>query len=140
MNISYQWLRELLPELESTPAETAEVLAIRGAPVEELVHLAPGLETLVVARVEGVGPHPNADSLSVCQVNAGGDILQVVCGAPNVKAECYYPFAPVGSALPDGSKIGKVRLRGMESHGMLCSEEELGMGPDGSGIIGNQGD
>jgi phenylalanyl-tRNA synthetase beta chain len=135
MNISYQWLKELLPELESSPAETAEVLAIRGAPVEELVHLAPGLETLVVARVEGVEPHPNADSLSVCLVNAGGDILQVVCGAPNVKAESYYPFAPVGSALPDGSKIGKVKLRGMESHGMLCSEEELGMGPDGSGIM-----
>ena len=96
MNVSYQWLRALLPELTASPQETAEILALRGAPVEELEHLAPRLAELVVARVEAVEGHPGADRLSVCRVDAGGETLQVVCGAPNVRAGGYYPFAPAG--------------------------------------------
>jgi len=140
MNVSYQWLRTLLAELTASPEETAETLALRGAPVEELLHLAPGLEGLVVARVEAVGNHPNADRLSVCQVDTGGEILQVVCGAPNVQAGGYYPFAPAGSTLPNGMILKAVTIRGVESNGMLCSEAELEMGPDAAGIMALEGE
>ncbi len=140
MNVSYQWLRALLPELTTSPEETANRLALRGAPVEELLHLAPGLKDLVVAKVEAVEPHPNADRLSVCQVNAGGELLQVVCGAPNVEAGGFYPFIPAGSALPNGMTIEAVSIRGRDSNGMLCSEAELDMGPDADGIMALEGD
>ncbi len=100
-----------------------------------MLHLAPGLEGLVVAKVEAVQGHPDADRLSVCQVDAGGGVLQVVCGAPNVQAGGLYPFAPAGSVLPGGTAIEAVSIRGVESNGMLCSEAELGMGPDADGIM-----
>lgn len=108
--------------------------------MEELVHLAPGLVDLVVARVEEVEKHPDADRLSVCRVNAGGETLQVVCGAPNVEAGSFYPFAPVGSTLPGGAEIGKAKIRGVLSQGMLCSEAELELGPDASGIMPLEGE
>jgi len=140
MNVSYRWLKALRPELSLTPQEMAEVLALRGAPVEELLHLAPGLSDLVVARVEDVRRHPEADRLSVCQVNAGGENLQVVCGAPNVVAGGLYPFSPAGSTLPNGLEIGRAEIRGVESNGMLCSEAELELGPDASGLLTLEGD
>lgn len=135
MNISYQWLRALLPQFALTPEETAETLALRGAPVEELIHLAPGIKGLVVGKVDSVAPHPDADRLSVCQVDAGGESLQVVCGAPTIQVGGFYPFAPSGSTLPGGLVIKAVKIRGVESNGMLCSEAELEMGPDASGIM-----
>ena len=140
MNISYRWLQALLPDLALSPGEVAEVLALRGAPVEELLPLASGLEGLVVARVDAVEPHPNADRLSVCQVDHGEDQIQVVCGAPNVQAGSYYPFAPVGAVLPNELKIGKVKIRGVVSNGMLCSEAELELGPDADGILTLEGE
>jgi len=140
MNVSYRWLKALRPESTLSPRETAELLALRGAPVDELVHLAPGFSGLVVARVEAVQRHPNADRLSVCQVDAGGETLQVVCGAPNVETGAYYPFSPVGSTLPNGTEIGRVKIRGVMSNGMLCSEAELAMGPDHDGILKLEGD
>jgi phenylalanyl-tRNA synthetase beta chain len=135
MNISYRWLRALLPELETSPEDTAELLALRGAPVEDLVDLAPGLAGLVVARVEEVRSHPEAERLRVCRVDAGGDAVEVVCGAPNVRVGALYPFAPPGSSLPNGVAIREVAIRGVASHGMLCSEAELELGPDASGIM-----
>ena len=136
MNISYRWLRALRPELTLSPEETAEVLALRGAPAEELLPLAPGLDELVAARVEAVQAHPDADRLSVCRVDAGGDeTLQVVCGAPNVRSGGVYPFAPVGAVLPGGQEVGAVTIRGVESMGMLCSEAELELGPDAGGLL-----
>ncbi len=139
MNVSYRWLKDLRPDLTLSPQEMAEALALRGAPVEEILHLAPGLQTLTVARVEAVEPHPDADRLSVCRVDAGGEALQVVCGAPNVQAGACYPFAPVGSTLPGGMEIGRAKIRGVESQGMLCSEVELELGPDGSGLMTLEG-
>lgn len=139
MNVSYQWLKTLLPDFNLSPQETAEMLALRGAPVEELIDLAPGLKDLVVGRVQSVSKHPNADRLSVCEVDAGGELLQVVCGAPNVEEGAFYPFAPVGSELPNGMKLKAVKLRGVESQGMLCSETELELGPDAEGIMKLEG-
>ncbi|MGD2124068.1 MAG: phenylalanine--tRNA ligase subunit beta, partial [Gemmatimonadota bacterium] len=140
MNVSYRWLKALLPELSASPDEVGEILALRGAPLEELIHLAPGLDGLVVARVESVEPHPDADRLTVCQVDAGAGVVQVVCGAPNVQAGGYYPYVAAGSTLPNGMEIEAVAIRGVESDGMLCSEAELELGPDADGIMALEGD
>lgn len=135
MNVSYRWLKALRPGLTLSPLEVAESLALRGAPVEGLVPLASGLEAFMVGRVTAVEPHPDADQLSVCHVDAGGKVLQVVCGAPNVSTGGRYPFAPVGTRLPNGVSIGSRKIRGVVSEGMLCSEAELDLGPDASGLM-----
>jgi phenylalanyl-tRNA synthetase beta chain len=141
MNVSYQWLKALRPELDLSPEAMAELLALRGAPVEEVLALSPAMDDLVVARVDSFIKHPDADRLSVCQVDAGtGDLLQVVCGAPNVEAGAFYPFIHAGSKLPGGHKIRKAKIRGQESNGMLCSETELEMGSDSDGIMKLEGE
>ena len=144
MNISYRWLQALRPDLTLSPVETAEVLALRGAPVEEILPASSGLQGLVVGRVEEVHGHPDADRLWVCRVDvgdAGGKKpLQVVCGAPNVRSGGLYPFAPVGSVLPGGLEVGRASIRGVESQGMLCSEAELDLGPDAAGLLELEGE
>ena len=140
MNISYNWLKELAPSLELSPQQTAERLASLGAPADEIVEVASQLRDVVIAKVIDVQKHPNADKLSLCQVDAGGETLQVVCGAPNVTANTFYPFAPVGSSLPGGIQIKKAKIRGSESQGMLCSARELGLGRDHEGILTLRGE
>ena len=141
MNISYRWLHSIAPGLQGTPHELAERLAMLGAPVDEVVDLGAGIGDVVIARVEDVRQHPNADRLRICTVNAGsGEALQVVCGAPNVEAGGVYPFAPIGATLPGGMEIRKAKLRGEESQGMLCSARELGLGRDHSGLMALNGD
>ena len=136
MNISYRWLQSLAPQIEGTPQEIADRLASYGAPADEIVDLGANLRDLVVARVIEAKRHPNADRLSLCVVDAGGDApLSVVCGAPNVQADAFYPFAPVGASLPNGMTIRKAKIRGETSEGMLCSPSEIGLGRDGSGIL-----
>lgn len=136
MNISYRWLRDLVPGLELAPQEVADRLAMLGAPVDELLDLGAPLRDVVVARVATTGRHPNADRLSLCTVDAGdGALVRVVCGAPNVKAGAFYPFAPVGATLPGGVTIRRAKIRGEESQGMLCSPRELGLGRDHEGIM-----
>jgi phenylalanyl-tRNA synthetase beta chain len=141
MIVSYRWLKDVAPGLSLTPNEVAERLALRGAPIEGMDDLGLVFTGLQVARVVQVDRHPDADRLSLCQVDAGGDDhLQVICGAPNVRAGAWYPFAPVGARLPDGMKIKKVKIRGVHSVGMLCSERELGLGRDHAGILELEGD
>ncbi|HEX6910493.1 MAG TPA: phenylalanine--tRNA ligase beta subunit-related protein, partial [Longimicrobium sp.] len=141
MNISYRWLQSIAPGLEGTPHELAERLAMLGAPVDEVVDLGAGIGDVVIARVDEVRQHPNADRLRICTVDAGtGQRLQVVCGAPNVQAGGVYPFAPVGATLPGGMEIKTARLRGEESQGMLCSARELGLGRDHSGLMALNGE
>ena len=136
MNVSYAWLQALAPGLDESPEALAQRLALRGAPVDSVSELAEGLEDVVVARVEATEPHPNADRLTVCSVNSGsGDLLSVICGAPNVRAGGLYPFAGVGTILPGKLKIKKAKIRGQPSEGMLCSAQELGLGHDQSGIL-----
>lgn len=141
MKISYRWLRALAPELTETPEQIADRLALYGAPVEEIISLGDPISEIVIGRVEEVQKHPNADRLSLCAVDAGtGELLQVVCGAPNVHVGSYYPFAPVGAGLPGGIRIRKSKIRGVESQGMLCSERELGLGREHGGIMELQGE
>jgi phenylalanyl-tRNA synthetase beta chain len=136
MKVSYRWLRDLAPGLELDAHAVADRLAERGAPIEEMAYLAEGLQGVVVARVDEVRRHPNADRLSLCRVDSGGGVLHdVVCGAPNVRAGHVYPFAPVGTTLPGNLTIKKAKIRGEVSEGMLCSARELGLGTDHSGIL-----
>ncbi|MEX2583740.1 MAG: phenylalanine--tRNA ligase subunit beta [Gemmatimonadota bacterium] len=140
MNISYRWLRAIAPTIEDTPERLADRLGMLGAPVDEIIDLGAGLGDIVVARVEEVRPHPNADRLRLCTVRAGAEPLQVVCGAPNVEGGRFYPFAPIGATLPGGMQIKKAKLRGELSQGMLCSPRELGLGRDHDGLMMLTGD
>ncbi len=135
MNVSLRWLEALAPDLSGTPDELSERLASLGFPVEGVHVLSGGIDGLVVARVLEVSPHPNADRLRICRVDGSDGEVQVVCGASNVEAGAWYPFAPVGATLPGGMQIRKARLRGEESVGMLCSERELGLGRDHEGLM-----
>lgn len=135
MNVSYRWLQSLVPGLAEPPQDLAHRLSLLGAPADEVVDLGAGVEGVVIGRVLEVWQHPNADKLRVTRVDAGGEPVQVVCGAPNVEAGRFYPFAPVGASLPGGLRIGRAKLRGETSEGMLCSARELGLGRDHSGLM-----
>lgn len=134
MNVSRRWLEDFLRR----PLEVrdlAERLTMLGAPVDAVESLHADLSDVLVAVVEEVRPHPNADRLQVCIVNGGtAERRNVVCGATNVAAGRKYPFAPVGATLPGGLRIEQRKLRGEVSEGMLCSRRELGLGQDGDGI------
>ncbi|MDH4022526.1 MAG: phenylalanine--tRNA ligase subunit beta [Gammaproteobacteria bacterium] len=131
MKISESWLREFA----SPPGDTAALvhqLTMQGLEVESVEPAGPSLDGIVVGRVLDVVPHPNADRLRVCQVDVGTGTVQIVCGAPNVRAGGAYPAALPGAILPGGTVIGRAALRGVESGGMLCSAAELGLGEPGS--------
>ena len=135
MNVSYEWLRAFVPFRE-TPAKLRDLITSRVATVDELVPLRQELAPIVVARVVEAGPHPDSDHLWVTKVDAGtGTLVDVVCGAPNVKQGALYPFAPVGTTLPIGLKIEMRRIRGHTPSGMLCSPREIGLGDDHEGIL-----
>lgn len=135
MKISERWLREWCdPALDTT--DLAERFTMAGLEVASVQALDEGLEDIVAARIESVAPHPNADRLRICQVHMGEqERLQIVCGAPNVRAGMLAPLAPVGARLPDGMRIKKSKIRGEVSHGMLCSAAELGLAEDASGLM-----
>jgi phenylalanyl-tRNA synthetase beta chain len=134
MNVSYAWLRAFVP-FDETPAALRDLITSRVATVDELTALRADLAPIVIARVVEEGPHPDSDHLHVTKVDAGtGELLDVVCGAPNVTAGKLYPFAPSGTVMPDGKKIERRKIRGAVSNGMLCSVRELGLGEEQEGI------
>ena len=141
MQFPESWLREFCnPPISSD--ELANVLTMAGMEVEESKPAAPPFTGVVVGRVLSVERHPNADRLSVCQVDAGtGATLNIVCGAPNVRVGIKVPCALVGAALPPGEEGGKPfviklgQLRGVESQGMLCSARELKLSEDHGGLM-----
>jgi phenylalanyl-tRNA synthetase beta chain len=135
MKFSEKWLREWVDPPVSTTG-LVERLTMAGLEVDSVERLGADIEGLVVGEVVSVEKHPDADKLRVCTVNAGqGESLQVVCGAPNVRAGGKYPLATVGARLPGDTTIRKSRLRGVESHGMLCSARELGLGEAHQGLL-----
>ena len=145
MQFSENWLRTLVdPKLTSD--ELSHLLTMAGLEVEEIDPVAPPFSHVVVAEVREVQRHPDADRLNVCQVDAGtGTLLNIVCGAPNVRVGLRVPCALVGAKLPPGAdgkpfeiKVGK--LRGVESQGMLCSARELGLSEDHGGLLELPGD
>lgn len=136
MNVSYQWLRALAPGLENSAREIADRLAMYGAPVDEVIDLGGPLRDVIIGRVAEVRQHPNADRLRLCRVDVGAaELVEVVCGATNVKADTFYPFITEGGELPGGVRIRRAKIRGQESRGMLCSARELGLGRDHEGIL-----
>lgn len=140
MQFSENWLRSLVdPKMNSD--ELAHLLTMSGLEVEEVEAVAPPFSNVVVAHVVEVAKHPNADRLNVCQVDAGtGTLLNIVCGAPNVRAGMKAICAKAGAVLPPGAdgkpfeiKVGK--LRGVESQGMMCSAKELKISEESSGLM-----
>ena len=134
MRISVAWLSDWLGAV-GEPEDLAERLTMAGLEVEAIEPAAPPLEGVVVGEILSCEKHPDADSLSLCSVNAGGETLQIVCGAPNARAGLKVPLATVGARLPGDVVIRKAKLRGMESSGMLCSARELNLSADASGLM-----
>lgn len=134
MKFSERWLRTLVDPPLGTAA-LAEALTMAGLEVEETTRAAPPFSGVVVAKIEDVEPHPNADRLRVCTVDAGAaGRLRVVCGAPNATAGMKAPCAVPGAQLPGGLAIARTAVRGVESAGMLCSGKELGIDDDAAGL------
>jgi phenylalanyl-tRNA synthetase beta chain len=136
VNVSHTLLNSRVPDLPSDPEQVAEALRRAGFEVSRIVPLAELLQPIVVARVEEVTQHPNADRLKVCVVNDGTDqSLQIVTGADNVRAGAYYPVIRSGVRLPNGTKIKRGKMRGEVSEGMLGSADELELGTDHAGLL-----
>ncbi len=134
MKISYNWLKEYI-NLTLTPEQLAEKISLAGLEVEEMQETGFKTENVFVGKVITCEQHPNADKLHLCTVDYGREEpVQVICGAPNVAQGQKIPFAAVGAALPNGIKIKKAKLRGVESYGMICSQAELEISDDHSGI------
>ncbi len=137
MIFSENWLREFV-DPDMTTEQLVETLTMAGLEVDSVSPAASQFSGIVVGRVDDVQPHPDADKLSVCAVSDGESVYQVVCGAPNVRAGLLIPFAKVGAVLEGGEKPFKIKaakLRGVESNGMLCSAEELGMAESSDGLL-----
>ena len=138
MKLSYSWLKDYL-KCELSPAQIAEAMTSIGIEVdgvEEQEKIPGGLAGVVVAEVLECEDHPNSDHLHITKVNDGtGEPLTVVCGAPNVAAGQKVLFARVGAVLPGDFKIKKSKIRGVESFGMICAEDELGLGAGHDGIM-----
>jgi phenylalanyl-tRNA synthetase beta chain len=135
VKITQHWMREFVP-LTVTPAELASRLTLQGLEVEAVTPVAPPCSGVIVGEVVECGRHPDAEKLSLCQVTTdGSNRLQIICGAPNVRAGLKVAVAMVGAELPGGVKIRRAKLRGLESEGMLCSARELGLGVEHDGIM-----
>lgn len=135
MLLSLNWLREFVP-YEGTAEDLGERLTMLGLELEELLHPYDEIKDVVLGRVLTCEMHPDSDHLHVTTVDVGqGEPLTIVCGAPNVAAGQLVPVAPVGAVLPGGLRIKKATLRGVASAGMICSERELGLSDEHSGIL-----
>jgi phenylalanyl-tRNA synthetase beta chain len=135
MNVSYNWLKDFV-DFDLTPAAVRDLITSRAATVDAVETLREDLRQFVVARVVECARHPDSDRLSVTKVDAGtGELLDVVCGAPNVQAGKLYPFAKTGTKMPAGFTIERRKIRGAVSNGMLCSAREIGLGEDQDGIL-----
>ncbi len=134
MLVSLKWLKDYI-DLETAPEELADRLTMAGLEVDEIQTLAPKFSGVVVAKILSVRPHPNADKLSLCDVTDGAQTYPIVCGAKNIHAGDIVALAKTGAVIPGGYTIKSTTLRGEKSEGMLCSEAELEIGDDASGIL-----
>ena len=134
MKVPLSWLKDYV-DIDLTPKELASLLTFSGTEVEGIKSIGGDFTGIVVGEVLSVERHPNADRLTVCQVNSGTETLTVVCGAPNVAPGIKVPMATIGTLVPNGLKIKKAKVRGVESFGMLCAADELGLSEDHSGLM-----
>ncbi|GHA70897.1 phenylalanine--tRNA ligase beta subunit [Formosimonas limnophila] len=135
MHFSEQWLRTWVnPSM--TTEQLSDTLTMGGLEVEELTPAAPAFTGVVVGQILSIEKHPDADKLNVCKVDVGtGELLQIVCGAPNAAVGIKIPAALIGAELPNDFKIKAAKLRGVASSGMLCSARELGINDEASGLM-----
>lgn len=135
MQVSLSWLSTHLDLGSHSTAQLSDLLTFAGIEVEGIEERGLATDKVVVARIDSFEPHPNADKLSVCQVDDGsGSLRQIVCGAKNFKAGDKVPLALPGALLPGGFEIKEGKLRGVVSGGMMCSPKELGLGEDTGGL------
>ncbi len=136
MKISVKWLNNYVDLSGISIWEIVDKLTLAGLEVEEVEDQAAAFDNMVVGLVKEVKKHPNADKLKLCVVSDGASDYKVVCGAPNVDVNQKVPFAKVGSIIPEkGEKLSRVKIRGEESFGMICSERELGLSENHEGIM-----
>jgi len=134
MKLSLRWLAEHVDLAGIEPAAIARELTMKTALIEGIERPGAGLEPVRVGHVVQREKHPNADRLSFCKVDAGSGVVEVVCGAPNVAAGQKICYAPVGCTLPNGLTLEARKIRGILSHGMICSNAEMKLGEDHDGI------
>ncbi|MFQ5881624.1 MAG: phenylalanine--tRNA ligase subunit beta [Candidatus Methylomirabilales bacterium] len=134
MKVSFNWLQEFV-EIALTPRELAERLTMAGLEVEGVEEIRPAFEKVVVGRIEAIRPHPQGEGISRCEVDVGGSVLPILCGAQNISVGDLVPVALPGARFPDGRRIEEAIIHGERSVGMLCSERELGLGEDTAGIL-----
>ena len=134
MKISEKWLREWVSPPLST-RELAHQITMAGLEVDGIEPVADMFSGVVVAEILSVEQHPDADKLRVCQVSAGSETVQIVCGAPNARTGLKVPLAQPEAELPGNFKIKRAKLRGVESQGMLCAEQELGLSDSADGLM-----
>jgi phenylalanyl-tRNA synthetase beta chain len=135
MKFSVNWLREFV-DLPKNPEDIAELLTRAGIETKNIETRGANVDKVIVSQITASSRHPNADRLTVCEVDDGsGTKLQIVCGATNYKVGDKVPLALPGAKLPNGTEIRKSKLRGVDSEGMLCSPIELGLGEDASGLL-----
>lgn len=127
MLVSINWLKQYIDLDDITPEELAEKITKSGIEVDSARSIVDQIKKVVVGYVKSCEQHPNADKLNLCQVDVGDEELQIICGAPNVQAGQKVAVAKPGARLPGGMKIKKTKLRGVESQGMICSLQELGI-------------
>ena len=140
MRVPWSWLTEYC-DTGLEPVDLAERMAMTGTEVERVAESAIGNpEPFVVGRVISVEPHPNADRLRICEVDAGDGIRTIVCGAPNVEADQSVIVALPGAVMPGGMEIAEAELRGVRSSGMICGPDEIGVGENTGGILVVEGD
>jgi phenylalanyl-tRNA synthetase beta chain len=135
MKVTFNWLQNYVNLAGLSGDEVTQALTMAGLEVEAVMPIGRELESLVVGEVLEVQKHPQADRLTLCKITTGGEPLDIVCGAPNVRAGILVPVALPGTRLPSGMKIRLATIRNVVSHGMLCSEKELGLSGDHSGIM-----
>ncbi len=134
MFVPMSWLREFTP-YEGTAADLGNKLTVLGLELEEIVNPFAGIADIKIGYVAECCPHPDSDHMSCCKVDLDNEVVDIVCGAPNVAQGQKVAVAPIGAKLPDGTVIKKAKLRGQPSMGMICSERELGLSEDHGGIL-----
>jgi phenylalanyl-tRNA synthetase beta chain len=134
MLVSLRWLRDYV-DIQLSPAELVDRLTMSGLEVEAVHETGPVFSGVVTAKILSVKPHPGAEKCVLCDVATGDTTYPIVCGAGNIRSGDMVPLAKVGATIPGGYTIKSSRIRGETSEGMLCSEQELGIGDDASGIM-----
>jgi len=135
MKVSLSWLNDYIPIDKESHTSAADALTMVGLEVDSVTDRYDYLDSVVVGRILNIKPHPNAEKLKVCDVDIGSRVIRVVCGAPNIYEDLVAPVALPGTRFPEGSVLEKGKIRNELSEGMLCSEAELGLGTDRSGVM-----